>query len=154
MTLCDFMDCYPPSSSVHGTFQARILEWVAMPSSRGSSQPRDWTQVSHMAGRFFTIWTTSEAQSKAQMTMIWFKNSKIPEKEGRHQDHLKVLIWGNASGRAIHWEWKEWRTIFWISEGESRIKNVLYLRCLVHIQVEMLNRQLDVTIWVQLRSLD
>ena len=44
-----------------GIFQARILEWVAMPSPRGSSQPRDWTQVSWIAGRFFTIWTTREA---------------------------------------------------------------------------------------------
>ena len=41
--------------------QARILEWVAMPSSRGSSQPRYWTQASHIAGRFFTIWATREA---------------------------------------------------------------------------------------------
>ena len=41
--------------------QARILEWVAMPSSRGSSQPRDQTQVSHIAGGFFTVWATREA---------------------------------------------------------------------------------------------
>ena len=45
-TLCDPMDCSPPGSSVPGILQARILEWVAMPSSRGSSQPRDWTHVS------------------------------------------------------------------------------------------------------------
>ena len=44
-----------------GIFQARILEWVAMPSSRGSSWPRDGTQVSHIAGRFFTVWATREA---------------------------------------------------------------------------------------------
>ena len=44
-TLCDPMDCSPPASSVHGILQARTLEWVAMPSSRGSSQRRDWTQV-------------------------------------------------------------------------------------------------------------
>ena len=44
-----------------GILQARILEWVAMPSSRGSSQPRDWTQVSCTAGEFFTIWVTREA---------------------------------------------------------------------------------------------
>ena len=44
-----------------GILQAQILEWVAMPSSRGSSQPRDRTQVSHIAGRFFTIWATREA---------------------------------------------------------------------------------------------
>ena len=45
-TLCDPMDCSPPGSSVYGILQARILEWVAIPFSRGSSQPRDLTQVS------------------------------------------------------------------------------------------------------------
>ena len=48
--LCDPMDCRPPGSSVNGILQARILEWVAIPFSRGSSQPRDQTQVSHFAG--------------------------------------------------------------------------------------------------------
>ena len=48
-TLCNNMDCSPPGSSVHGILQARILEWVAMPSFRGSSQPRDRTQVSCIA---------------------------------------------------------------------------------------------------------
>ena len=69
LTLCDPMDrgawqssCSPPGSSVHGILQARIVEWVAMPSSRGSSQPRDQTQVSHLVGGFFTIWATREAQ--------------------------------------------------------------------------------------------
>ena len=53
--LCDPMDCSLPSSSVCGIFQARILEWVAISSSRRSSQPRDWTHVSCiLAGRFFT----------------------------------------------------------------------------------------------------
>ena len=60
-TLCDPMDCNPPGSSVYEILQARILEWVAIPFSRGSSQPRDWTQVSCTAGRFFTNWATSEA---------------------------------------------------------------------------------------------
>ena len=49
LTLCDPMDCSPP-----GSVQARILEWVVMPSSRGSSRPRDQTQVSCIAGRLFT----------------------------------------------------------------------------------------------------
>ena len=53
-TLCDPMDCSPPGSSVHGIIQTRKLAWVAMPSSRGSSQPRDRTQVSRITGRFFT----------------------------------------------------------------------------------------------------
>ena len=47
---------------VHGILQARILEWVAFPSSRGYSQPRDQTQVSRIAGRFFTSWAKREAQ--------------------------------------------------------------------------------------------
>ena len=45
-TLCDPMDCSPPGSSVHGILQARVLEWTAMPSSKGSSQLRDWTWIS------------------------------------------------------------------------------------------------------------
>ena len=51
--LCDSMDCSPPGSSVHGILQARILEWIAVPFSRGSSRPRDLTPVSHIVGRFF-----------------------------------------------------------------------------------------------------
>ena len=60
LTLCDPMDCSPPGSSVHGIFQARILEWVATHSSRGSSWPRNWTRVSCIAGGFFTSWATRE----------------------------------------------------------------------------------------------
>ena len=52
-TLCDPMDYHPPGSTVHGIFQARILEWVVIPSSRGSSPPRDQAWVSCIAGRFF-----------------------------------------------------------------------------------------------------
>ena len=63
--------------SLHGILQARILEWVAMPSSRGSSQPRDRTQVSHIAGGFFTVWATREALLKGywlvnQFTLVDF----------------------------------------------------------------------------------
>ena len=54
-TLCDHMDGSLPDSSVHGIFQARVLEWVAIPFSRGSSRPRDQTQVSGTAGRRFTV---------------------------------------------------------------------------------------------------
>ena len=59
-TLYDPMGCSPPVSSVHGIFQARILEWVAIPFSRGSSRLGDWKPVSYIAGRFFTIWATRE----------------------------------------------------------------------------------------------
>ena len=60
-TLCHPMDCSPWGSSIHGILQARILEWVAISFSRGSSQPRDQTQVSHIAGRRFNLWATREA---------------------------------------------------------------------------------------------
>ena len=60
--LCNPMDWSLPGSSVHGIIQDRKLEWVNVPFSRGSSQPRNWTQVSHIAGRFFTVWDTREAQ--------------------------------------------------------------------------------------------
>ena len=56
LTLCDSMDYI-----VYGILQARILEWVAFPFPRVSSQPRDQTQVSHIAGGFFTSWATKEA---------------------------------------------------------------------------------------------
>ena len=52
--------CNPMDYTVHEILQARVVEWVAFPFSRGSSQPRDWTQVSHTAGRFFTSWATRE----------------------------------------------------------------------------------------------
>ena len=50
-TLCEPMDCSPPCSSVHGVFQVRVLEWVAISFSRGSSRPRDRTQVSHIVSK-------------------------------------------------------------------------------------------------------
>ena len=59
-TLCDPMDCSLPLSSIHGIFQARVLEWVAISFSRGSSWPRDRTLVSRIVGRCFTIWATRE----------------------------------------------------------------------------------------------
>ena len=64
LTLCGPMDCSPPGSSVHGIFQARILEWVAISFSRGFSRPRDGSQVSSIAGRRFTIWAPRESLYK------------------------------------------------------------------------------------------
>ena len=64
-TLCD-----PMGYTVHEILQTRILEWVAFPFSRGSSQPRDQTQVSHMAGGFFTSWATRETHGRRIDTCI------------------------------------------------------------------------------------
>ena len=57
---CDPVDYSPPGSSVHGILQARILEWVAISFSRGSSRPKDRTQVSCIAGTCFNLWATRE----------------------------------------------------------------------------------------------
>ena len=64
--LCDPVDCSLPGSWIHGILQARILEWVAISFSRGSSWPRDRTWVSCIADRRFTVWATREALK------IWF----------------------------------------------------------------------------------
>ena len=62
LNLCNHMGCSLSGSSIHGIFQTRILEWVAISFSRGSSHPSDQTQVSCIAGRCFTIWATREVQ--------------------------------------------------------------------------------------------
>ena len=67
------MFCNPMGYSVHEILQARILEWVAMPSSRGSSRPRNQTRVFCIAGGFFTSWATREAQ-KSEWHLLGLKN--------------------------------------------------------------------------------
>ena len=61
-TVCDPVDCSPPGFSVHGILQARIRSGLPFPSPGESSRPRDQTQVSHISGRCFNLWTTREAQ--------------------------------------------------------------------------------------------
>ena len=69
-TLWDTRDCSPPGSFVHGILQARILEWAAIPFSRGSSWPRDWTWVSHITARdFFTVWTSREDPGEERLLL-------------------------------------------------------------------------------------
>ena len=74
--LCDHMDCSLPGSSVHGIFQVRILGWVAIFFSRGSSRPRDQTQVSRIAGRSFSIWATREVPIRWKTTQIQKPSAK------------------------------------------------------------------------------
>ena len=74
-TLCDPMDCSLPGSSVHGIFQAMVLEWIAISFSRWSSRPRDWTQVSRIVDRSFTTWATREPHLEAQFASA---NPKFP----------------------------------------------------------------------------
>ena len=73
LILCNLMNY-----TVHGILQGRILELVAFPFSRGSSQPRDPTQVSHIAGWFFTSWATREALCGHKYSLTWNKCHKCP----------------------------------------------------------------------------
>ena len=85
LTLCDPMDYSPPGSSICGIFQARILEWVAIPFSRGSSQPRDQTHISCIAGRFFATLVTHFSCE----TMLWWTFCSFIF------DHEDVIDWIN-----------------------------------------------------------
>ena len=87
-TLCDPMDCSPPGSSVHEILQASILEWVAIPFSRGSSQPRGRTWVSCIAGRFFTVWAPREA--RVPITSLGDESRPVLEMELRRQRDRKT----------------------------------------------------------------
>ena len=78
LTHWDPMDCSTPSSSAHGVLQARILEWVVIPFSRGSSWSRDRTWVSHTAGRFFTVWATREAPTLGKIQFIFMSTYYAP----------------------------------------------------------------------------
>ena len=118
LTLWDPMDC-----TVYGILQARKLEWVAVPFSRGFSQPRDWTRVSHIAGRLFTMWATRQAQeywggwpisSPPTQESIFFSRSfpllgctdifistQIPPLKNVS---WTVLRWRTGKVRAVFWE--------------------------------------------------
>ena len=82
-TLCDPIDYSPQGSSDHGILQARILEWVAISFSRGSSQPRDRTQVSRIAGRCFNLWATS---SNSRLRLYTLASHLI----------LTTMLWGRC----------------------------------------------------------
>ena len=81
------MVCSSPDSSVHGIFQARILERVGISSSRGSSQPRDWTHISCIADWFFTTWAIK--RSPGHTDILHLKSNKknhLPNPQN-HSDH-------------------------------------------------------------------
>ena len=77
-TICDPLDCSPLGSSVHGILQARTLEWVAMPSSRGSSQPRDQTQVSHIASDSLPSETPGKTMNTGMGSPFFSRGSSWP----------------------------------------------------------------------------
>ena len=92
-TLCDPLGCSPPGSSIHGFLQARVLEWVAMPSSRGTSQPRDQTHISYISciGRIFTTraaWETLFNSSSSRLFLGW----ENPQEKGK-ASQSSILAW-------------------------------------------------------------
>ena len=113
-------------SSVHGISLARILEWFAMPSSRGSSQPTDWTQVSLITGRFFIVWAIREVQS---IHVAWWKSPTTESKRWKHRHCrssgqfpdkrtlIRLTVVGAGTSRtwvstlvAYFWAWIFWAT--------------------------------------------
>ena len=87
--LCDCMDCSLLASSVHGILQARIQEWFAVPSSKESSQPRDQTQVSHILGRFFTIWASRG--SPRILEWVAYPFSRGSSRRSRNQTRISFI---------------------------------------------------------------
>ena len=90
-TLCDPMDCSLPGSSVHGILQARILECVTLPFSRGTSLPRDQTLVSHIVGRFFTIWATGKTNIIVIQVYAPTTNAKEAQVDWFYEDLQHLL---------------------------------------------------------------
>ena len=86
-TFCDPMDCRLPGSSIHGILQANILEWAAISFSRGSSWPRDQTQVSCIVGGCFNLWATREAI---------FELKKKKRKKENNTELQRLLIKNNG----------------------------------------------------------
>ena len=99
-TLCDPTDCSLPGSSVHGIFQARILEWVAVSFSRGSTQPKDWTRVSRIGGRRFNLWATREAQ-RGRYTQLNAEFQRIARKDKKafFNEQCKEIEENNIKGK-------------------------------------------------------
>ena len=90
-----------PSSSVHGILQARILEWVAILISRGSSWPRDWTRVPFIAGRFFTIWATKRLCLDLETWSWWIC---LQGSNGDADVESRLVGAAGEGGGGAHWE--------------------------------------------------
>ena len=110
--LCNSIDCSPPSSCVDGILQARISEWVAIPFSWGSSQPKDQTQVSCIAGWFSTVWATRE---------VWIVVSEVIQSYPTLCDPMNRSLPG-SSIRGIFLA----RILAWVSISFSRVN------CYIH----------------------
>ena len=121
-TLCHPIDCNPKGSCVHGLLQVRILEWVAMPSSRASSRSRDWTRVSRIVSELLIVWATRGVRVGEGIPTLQVFSSSGEAVAGHHsrsnikafvaqwaldprQGYLSVLEWPASS--VLPWP-KEW----------------------------------------------
>ena len=128
------MDCSLPDSSVHGILQARILEWVAISFSRGSSQPRNRTQVSFIAGRFFTNWAMREVNSHNHSQL------SIHKMQGRDMirlsnviENLSINMWKLRNSSKLSWphrwsfHWHALLAIFYCPSFDAPTKSPFLL---------------------------
>ena len=125
-TLWDPMDCSPPGSSVHGIFQARILESVAIPSSNGSSWPRDWIQVSCIAGELFAVWAAREAHYSP------YRTKRERETRACSLCHVRIEQENGppqARKRAFLRTWSHWHSDLKIATSRLREMNIYCLSC-------------------------
>ena len=129
-TPCDPKDCSLPGSSIHETLQARVLEWGAISFSRVSSQPRDRTQVSCIAGNADD--TTLMAESKEELKSLWMR---IKEESGKAGLKLsiqkaKIMSSGSITSRQIDGKkWKQWQTLFtWASKSQQIVTAAVKLK--------------------------
>ena len=122
------MDCSPPGSSIHGILQARILEWVAISFSRGSSRPRDWTWVSCIGGRCFYLWARPpySSQTPGVYSYSWTIESVMPSNHLILYSSLILLpsifpsirVYSNELALHIMWP-KYWSFSFSISPSNE-----------------------------------
>ena len=142
LTLCDPMDGSPPGSSVHGILQARLLEWVAISFPRGSSWPRDRTQVSHIAGRRFNLWATREGAEKdlraSLIHQLWILIPSVPYSPFCPSINRSVIYWCVTIPKCVFWLRKQslssskfWVLATWIELSEMLL--LLVLPRLTHV---------------------
>ena len=131
-TLCDPVDCSLPGSSVHGILQARILEWVTISFSRGSSQPRDRTQVSCIGGRRFNLWATREALWWGRgmvscCTLLGIRSFILESGHGQVNNvlvslHQSIVLWSDKKGQGPQ-AWASHSEVqVWLRGGRSQLR--------------------------------
>ena len=131
------MDCSLPGSSVHGIFQAIVLEWIAISFSRGSSRPRDRTWVSRIVDRCFTVWATREVKYLADMPLkcgLWLYSFLCFIEDRLLSLYLFCLFLVGC-------------------EGVEKSKNVATLSSLTKIHSQSDFKLFDIFSWTSLRNI-